>query len=102
VWANLANELRGRFLASAASHKNIESVPILVNGAPEVVQLAIDHEEDFIQMPCIAGSGTPTPALIGIGLPELQAPLTNGFIRDEGPTGQEQLFHFPVAEAEPT
>ena len=36
----------------------------------------MDREEDFIQMPCVAGSGTPALELIGIGLPELQTPLS--------------------------
>jgi hypothetical protein len=64
------------------------------------VPLAIDREEDFIQMPCVAGSGTPALELIGIGLPELQTLLPNGFIRDEDPTGEQQLLDIAIAEAE--
>jgi hypothetical protein len=72
----LTEELLGRFLVATTLHQDIEDVPVRVNGAPEVVPLAIDREEDFIQMPCVAGSGTPALELIGIGLPELQTPLS--------------------------
>ena len=60
----------------------------------------MDGEEDFIQMPFVAGSGTPAPELIGIGLPELQAPFADRFIGHEDPAGEQQLFHITVAQAE--
>jgi hypothetical protein len=41
-----------------ALSKNIEYVAILIDGPPEVMPCVIDGEEDFIQVPCVAGSGT--------------------------------------------
>ena len=96
----LAEELLGRFLVATTLHQDIEDVPVLIHGAPEVVPLAIDGEEDFIQMPFVAGSGTPAPELIGIGLPELPAPFADGFIGHDDPTGEQQLFDVAIAEAE--
>jgi hypothetical protein len=51
-------------------------------------------------VPLIAGSETPAPELIGIGLPELQAPLPDGFIGHANPPGEQEFFHIPVAQAE--
>ncbi len=39
--------------------------------------------------------------MIGIRLSKFLAPLSDGFVGDADPPGQEQLFHIPVAEAEP-
>jgi hypothetical protein len=95
-----AEKLLGRLLVSAALHQDIKNVSILIHGAPEVVPLAIDREEDFIQMPFVTGSGPPMPEFIRIGVTELAAPLPDGFIGHENPTGEQEFFDIPVAEAE--
>jgi hypothetical protein len=41
-----------------ALSKNIAYVVILIDGAPEVMPCAIDGKKDFVQVPCVAGSGT--------------------------------------------
>ena len=38
--------------------------------------------------------------MIGIGLPELQAPPVNRFGGHHNPTDEEQLFDIPLAQAE--
>jgi hypothetical protein len=43
---------------------------LLIDRPPQVVPLAMDGEEDFIQMPLIARPGAPPSELIGIGLSE--------------------------------
>jgi hypothetical protein len=62
--------------------------------------LAIDREEDFVEMPCVAGSGTSAPELGGRRLAELAAPFGDGFVGRDHPTGQQQLFDIAVAETE--
>jgi hypothetical protein len=44
-----------------ALSKNLEYVAILIDGPPEVILCAIDGAKDFIQIPCVAGSGTVMP-----------------------------------------
>jgi hypothetical protein len=65
-----------------------------------VVPLAIDREEDLVQVPRVARSGTPAPELIGKILTKLQTPLADGFIRDDDFPGAQQLFDIAIAEAE--
>jgi hypothetical protein len=64
------------------------------------VAFAIDGEKDLLQMPLVAGSGTPLTELIGIRLAKLAAPLAAGFVGHDHAACQEQLFHITVAEAE--
>jgi len=61
-------------------------VAILIDGPPEVVPYTIDGEKHLVQVLLGAGSGTPAPELIGIGLPELQAPLADPFVGHHDPT----------------
>jgi hypothetical protein len=51
-------------------------------------------------VPLIARPGTPTPEFIGILLAELAAPLADGFVGHDDPTGEQQLFDIAVAQAE--
>jgi hypothetical protein len=89
-----------RLPGSMALSKNLEYVVILIAGPPEVMPCAIDGEKDFVQVPCVAGSGTPVPELMGIGVPELQAPLADGFVGHQDPTDEWPLVDIPIAQAE--
>ena len=46
----LAKELLGRFLVSAALHEDIQDVAILVHCSPEVMEASVDLYEHFIQV----------------------------------------------------
>jgi hypothetical protein len=96
----LAEELLRRLLVAAALHQNIENVPALVNGAPEVIPLAIDREEDFIQVPRVAGFRPAAPELMGILLPKLAAPLADRLIVDDHSTLEKEFFDITIAQAE--
>jgi hypothetical protein len=61
---------------------------------------AVDREEHFVQVPFVAGSVASVPELIGIGLPELQAPLPSGLVGHDNPTGEQELFHIAIAQTE--
>src|SRR3954451_24970214 len=47
-------------------NEDIEHNTVLIDGSPEVMSDAVDLQEDFVQMPLIAGSGTPPPETVGI------------------------------------
>jgi hypothetical protein len=96
----LAEKLLRRLLVSTVLDKNIQDMAILIDGPPEGVPGPIDRQKHLVQVPLIAGSGTLAPELIGIGLPELQAPLLDGFIGHANPPGEQEFFHIPVAQAE--
>jgi hypothetical protein len=82
-------------------HQNIENIPVLIDRPSEIMALVIDREEDLVEMPYVAESGTSAPELVGIRLPERAAPFADGFIGHDHPTGQQQLFDIAVAETEP-
>jgi hypothetical protein len=96
----LAEESLRRLLVPPALHQDIEDMAVLIDGPPQIMPRAINREEHPVQVPLVAGSGTPAPELIGIGLPELQASLPNGLRGHDNPTGEQELFHIAVAQTE--
>ena len=73
----------------AGLDEEVDQVPVLVHGAPEILALTVDRDEDFVQKPRIAESTLTSlqpPGVIGA---ELRTPLPNGFIRhDDAPFGR--------------
>jgi hypothetical protein len=64
-----AEELRGGHRVSARLHPDAKHSAVLVDRAPQKVDHAVDPEEDFIEMPFVAGRG-PAPAQpVGVDLP---------------------------------
>ncbi len=67
----------------AGLDEEVDEVPVLVHGAPEILALTVDRDEDFVQEPRIAEStlaALQPPSVVGA---ELRAPLANGFVRIE-------------------
>jgi hypothetical protein len=50
---------------TATLRQDIEDVPLLIHGPPEIVPLTVNREKDLIQRPFIARSGTSTAQLSG-------------------------------------
>jgi hypothetical protein len=82
----------------AVLHEDVEHNAMLVHCAPEVVQHAVDPQEDLIQVPAVARlrpAPAQPPGEVG---PEPQAPLPDALVGDRDPTfGQDQL---DVAQAQ--
>ena len=58
-------------------------------------------DDDFIEMPFVARPG-PAPAQpVGLGLPELRAPLPDGFVADHDAALQHQLLDLTKAQRQP-
>ena len=85
---------------AAALHQDIEYDPVLVNGAPQEVQLARDPNEHFIEVPFVAWPGSPPPHLVGEACAELQTPLPDALVRDNDTSFSQQQFNVPKAQAE--
>ena len=79
--------------------EEIDQVTVLIHRAPQILPLAVDRDEHFVQEPRIAEStlsALQPPGVIGAELP---APLPNGFVRhDEASLGQE-ILDIPEAQA---
>ena len=63
-------ELRSCCFVPPALHQDIQHVPVLINGTPQIVLIPVDFQEDFIQLPLIARLRTSPPEVIGIRLAE--------------------------------
>jgi len=62
-------------------HENVDYVAVLIDGTPQILPLAVDCDEHFVQEPHVAEPALATlqtPSVIGT---ELRAPLPNGFMR---------------------
>jgi hypothetical protein len=53
---------------------------MLIHCSPSIVDLAMDGEENLIQIPLVPGLGMVTTQCIGIPLTKLQTPLANCFV----------------------
>jgi hypothetical protein len=83
---------------AVALHQDIEHDPVLIDGAPEIMQSASDAEENLVQVSLVARTRPSAPKLPGKGCTELQAPSADAFMGDNhAALGQEQ---FDVAKAQ--
>ncbi len=72
----------------------------MIHGAPQVLFLPIDLEEDFVQVPRIARAGAAPPQLVRVRLPELPTPLQHGLVGHHYAAFGQQFFYITVAEVE--
>ena len=94
----LAKELRGGVAISAGLEQDVDELAVLVDGPPEVLTLAADCHEEFVQMPRVADWPRPTPEPPCVGRTEGLAPVPDGLVRHcDGALGEDV---FDVAEAE--
>jgi hypothetical protein len=54
AFEELAEELLGGALIAPSLSQDIEHVPVLVDGTPEIVPFTVDREEHFVQVPFVA------------------------------------------------
>src|ERR1700737_4000224 len=98
AFQQLAKELLGGFLVPAWLHEDIKHVDILVDSTPEILQLAVDREKNFIEKP----SGGETMACqthpLGIRPTELLRPLADRFVTDSDAALGHHFRDVPVAE----
>ena len=83
----------------AGLDEEVDQVTILIHGAPQILVLTVDRDEDFVQEPRIAKAtllALQPPGLVGAELP---APLPNGFVRHENAPFGQQILDVPEAQA---
>jgi hypothetical protein len=96
----LAKKLLGCLLGTSALHQDIQDVVVLIDGSPPVKPLAVDGQKYLVEMPLVPGPRPPAPQLIDIVLPELAAPLADGFMGDVDTVFTQQFLHVAVAPGE--
>jgi DNA replication protein DnaC len=86
------NESARRTRVPAGLDEEVDQVPVLVHGAPEILAVTVNRDEDFVQKPRIAESTLSALQPPGVVWAELRAPLPNGFVRhDDASFGQQIL-----------
>jgi len=96
----LAKEAHRRESVTPGLDKNINDNTVLINGSPEIMPRATDVEEYLIQMPLVAGPGTPSPQASGVILAELVTPAPDRFVADQYTSRSHRLFDVTKAHAE--
>ena len=79
--------------------EKVNQVTVLVHGAPQILALTVDRDEDFVQEPRISESTLTSlqpPGVIGAELP---APLPNSFVRHDDAAFGQQILDIPEAQA---
>ncbi len=96
----LTKKAFGGFPISSASHKNIDHVPILIDCSPQVVPLASDLYEQFIDMPNVAEPPLLPSQISSVGWTELQTPISNFLVRNNDASLGGQVFYVSKAQGE--
>jgi hypothetical protein len=73
---------------------------VLVDRTPEIVNDAVDADENLIYMPGIAGSWPPSTQPLGEFGAELAAPMADTFAGDHDAALRQDEFNVAQAEAE--
>jgi hypothetical protein len=72
----------------------------MIHRTPEILLLAVDSNEDFVQVPNIAKAALAPLQFSGIVRTELLTPESNRFIRDDDSTFGEKILNVSEAQTE--
>jgi hypothetical protein len=95
-----AKEPLGCTLITARLQQNINDITILIHGTPKILLLAVDSDEEFVQIPGITEASLFTLKASGIVGSEFPAPLTDGFVRNNDSAFGQKIFHITEAQTE--
>jgi hypothetical protein len=90
----------GGALIAARLHQDVDHVAVLIHRTPEILLLAVDSNEDLVQVPNIAEAALAPLQLSSIVRTELLTPVPNGFIGDDDSAFGEKILDISEAEAE--
>jgi hypothetical protein len=81
-------------------NEDVDLFPILVHGPPEIVPLALDLHEDFIQVPHVSQTTLVMSKHPRVLRPELPAPLPNSLVGDDNPALRQEFLDVAEAQGE--
>jgi hypothetical protein len=100
TFQQLAKKALCRLLIAAWLQKNIDQIPVLVNGALKILPFASDCYEKFIQVPNVTQTSLPVLESADIFGTEFSAPLSNSFVSDHDSAIRQKIFDISQAQAE--
>ena len=89
-----------RLQIAARLQQNIDDITILIHGPPKILLLAVDSDEEFVQIPGITEASLFTLKTSGIVGAEFPAPLSDGFIRHNDSAFGQKIFNITEAQTE--
>jgi hypothetical protein len=82
-------------------NEDVDHVPVLINGTPEIVLTTTNPNEDFVEVPDVAAP-RPLPSCLACVLAaELLAALADGFVGDFHSSLRKQILNVSEAQREP-
>jgi hypothetical protein len=98
AFEQLTKKFLCRCLVPPALHQDVEDMIVLIDRAPEILALPMNHQQHFVQGPCVAWLGASTLQPIRVVLPKLQTPLADGLVRHIDTAFKQQLLHIGIAQ----
>jgi hypothetical protein len=80
-------------------HQDVDYFAVLIDRAPEILQVAVDSKEDFVQMPVVPELALSSLQLADIICAELLTPQPDGFVRYDNAAFRQKIFDISEAEA---
>jgi hypothetical protein len=90
----------GCTLITSRLQQNINHITILIHGTPKILLLAVDSDEEFVQIPGITEAPLFHLKTSGIVGSEFPAPLANGFVRNNYSAFGQKIFNITEAQTE--
>src|SRR5215469_14067377 len=78
-------------------HQDVNYVAVLIDRAPEILQVAVDSKEDFVQMPVVPEPALSSLQLVDIICAELLAPQPDGFVGYDNAAFRQKIFDISEA-----
>ena len=95
-----AKEPLGCMLIAARLQQNIDDITVLIHGTPKILLLAVDSDEEFVQIPGITEASLFLLKTSGIVGSEFPAPLSDGFVRNNDSAFGQKIFNITEAQTE--
>jgi hypothetical protein len=92
-----AQKTPGGGFVSVALDQNIKLNPVLIDSTPEPLLRSADRDDNFIQVPLVAGHRQTTTNSVGEFLAEFQRPPPDRFVTDVNASCGQHLFDHPQA-----
>ena len=94
----LAQKPLGGVVVASALNQGIENEAVLIDGAPQPMFLAIDRDDDLVEMPLVAQARSAATDFVGEVSAEFLGPTPNRFMADDDPPRRQKVFDHSQAE----
>jgi hypothetical protein len=88
----------GCTLIAAGLLQNIDDITVLIHGTPKILLLAVDSDEEFVQIPGITEASLFLLKPSGIVGSEFPAPLPDGFVRNNDSAFGQKIFNITSSD----